>query len=87
MRGEIRDMLLSISDWGMQRGTAAARTEAIHPKSFVLERTRYSGVCPRDDIGKHSQFLDGFARCGASISVAYSVLVAFRLFEAIQMEA
>ena len=80
---KIRDMLLSIQI-GDASGTAAVRSERYIRSLLIFEENPLFGVLARDDVGKHSQFLDGFARWGAIFGGIFVYLVSFPALRAIR---
>lgn len=79
---KIGDILLSIQI-GDATGTAMDRSERYIRSLQLFAENPLFGVLTREDIGKHSQFLDGFARWGALFGAIFVYLVSFSALRAI----
>lgn len=73
---KIRDILVSL-DVGEAIGTAEDRTERYMRSIALFYNNPVFGVLAVDDVGKHSEFLDNFARWGVLFGGIFVYLMTF----------
>lgn len=80
---KIRDILYSMQV-GDVSGTASIRVERYMRSIKIFAENPIIGVLGREDIGKHSEILDGFARWGPIFGGIFLYLISFPAFRAMR---